>query len=164
MCSRTTRQEQPPSVWFCFPSSPITTTTISGRRETSRDCLYSRFSLLLSPVPSRSRCCSPPSSPLLSCLSCPCAARHKTFLRASVGVLTVPGFPFSSRPSSSTAVCLVLRPGHDNDNWPFPPIRGQPSLSNPRRIEPQSLLDCDTLQTPHPAVFIAAKVAGDSGP
>lgn len=139
-------QEQPHSVWFCFPSSP--SPPPPGRRETCRDCLYSRFSLLPSPVPSRSRCCSPPSSPL-SCLSRPCVAQHRTLLRASVGVLTVPGFPFSSPLFLDSSLSLVAtRP--DDDGWPCLATSRAAQFTKPKRIEPQSLLDCDThhLHTP----------------
>lgn len=142
-------QEQPHSVWFCFPSSP--SPPPSGRRETCRDCLYSRFSLLPSPVPSRSRCCSPPSSPL-SCLSCPCVAQHRTFLRASVGVLTVPGFPFSS-PLFLDSSPSLFATRLDDDDWPSLATSRAAQSTKPKRIEPPSLLDCETL--PHPPGFLS---------
>lgn len=127
---QTTRQEQPLSVWFCFPSSP--SPPPSGRRETSRDCLYSRFSLLPSPVSSLPVVTPRLSSPL-SCPSRPCVARHETFLRVSVGVLTVPGFPFSSA-SSSTALFLFSRPAPTTDCWPFQATHGQSSPPNPTAL------------------------------
>lgn len=99
---------------FCldlFPILPITTTTTtpSGRRETSRDCLYSRFSLLLSPVPSPF-----PSSlptfflpPLLS-LSSPCSPPRDVSEGVSWSV-DRSRFPLLFKPpSSSTALFFSL--------------------------------------------------------
>lgn len=71
--------------WICFPTLLITTTattTPSGRREIFRDCLYSRFSLLLSPVPSPVPVVTPHLlAPPLSRHSRPRIAQHETFLR-----------------------------------------------------------------------------------
>lgn len=112
----------------------------------------------------------PPSQPVpvvtphllcpLSCLSRPRVARHETFLRASVGVLTVPGFP-SLLPSSSTALCLFFATRPGDDDWPFLATRRQPSLPNPSA----SSLNHSSTATHHtPPSSFAAQVVGDFGP
>lgn len=130
--------EQPPSVWICFPffpSPPPPHHRVDEKPLEIVSILASLFSYPPSHPRSR-RHCTPSFSPL-SCLSRPRVARHETFLRASVGVLTVPGFPFSSNsppPRQLSFLLFATRP--DDDHWLFLTTRGQPSHQTPKRIEP----------------------------